>query len=361
MASGLPTAFRHIKDNQKPLRFNSNGKFRILHLTDIHEVDPAMDDDENPEIPKRKSEETINVIRKCVELAKPDLVVFGGDNISGFWEEFTYEYMRSTIKKIIAPIAEKNIPLAIVFGNHDAESAYVNPFMQRENQICVYSEYDNFRSSMNDEDVFGCANCSLPVLHSNSDKIAWNIWCVDSNDYIRQSDYSRPVDLGYDYVHEDQIAWRERTALKLREQNGGKNVPSILFQHIPVLQEYDRFEEVSKETDGAFEKNGRYYKVPDGVFSSGSLNEAPCPTNERRDEFESWVRTGDIAAAFFGHDHVNDFTENVEGIDLVQTIGAGYHTYGGERGGRLIILDENVPYKYETEIYCIDKISKGKV
>lgn len=119
-------------------------------------------------------------------------------------------------QKIIAPIAEKNIPLAIVFGNHDAESAYVNPFMQRENQICVYSEYDNFRSSMNDEDVFGCANCSLPVLHSNSDKIAWNIWCVDSNDYIRQSDYSRLVDLGYDYVHEDQIAWRERTALRLR-------------------------------------------------------------------------------------------------------------------------------------------------
>lgn len=46
MASGLPTAFRHIKDNQKPLRFNSNGKFRILHLTDIHDVDHAMDDDE---------------------------------------------------------------------------------------------------------------------------------------------------------------------------------------------------------------------------------------------------------------------------------------------------------------------------
>ena len=101
--------------------------------------------------------------------------------------------------------------------------------------------------------------------------------------------------------------------------------------------------------------------MDDGVFSSGRLNEAPCPTNERRDEFESWVRTGDIAAAFFGHDHVNDFTENVEGIDLVQTIGAGYHTYGGERGGRLIILDENVLYKYETEIYRIDKISKGKV
>ena len=62
----------------------------------------------------------------------------------------------------------------------------------------------------------------------------------------------------------------------------------------------------------------------------------------------------------FGGDNISDFTENVEGIDLVQTIGAGYHTYGGERG-RLIILDENVPYKYETEIYRIDKISNGKV
>ena len=55
MASGLPTAFRHIKDNQKPLRFNSNGKFRILHLTDIHEVDPAMDDDEDPKFRREKA------------------------------------------------------------------------------------------------------------------------------------------------------------------------------------------------------------------------------------------------------------------------------------------------------------------
>ena len=66
MASGLPTAFRHIKDNQKPLRFNSNGKFRILHLTDIHEVDPEMDDDENRDIPRDKSIEALNVIKKSI-------------------------------------------------------------------------------------------------------------------------------------------------------------------------------------------------------------------------------------------------------------------------------------------------------
>ena len=122
MAKGLPNSHKHIRNGQSSLRFGEDGKFRILHLTDIHEVDPEMDDDENRSIPINKSAETVNVIRRCMELAKPDLVVFGGDNISGYWQEFTYDYMRKTIKKIVAPIAEKNIPLAIVFGNHDAEA-----------------------------------------------------------------------------------------------------------------------------------------------------------------------------------------------------------------------------------------------
>lgn len=105
MAKGLPNSHKHIRNGQSSLHFGEDGKFRILHLTDIHEVDPEMDDDENRSIPINKSAETVNVIRRCMELAKPDLVVFGGDNISGYWQEFTYDYMRKTIKKIVAPIA----------------------------------------------------------------------------------------------------------------------------------------------------------------------------------------------------------------------------------------------------------------
>ena len=148
MAKGLPDSKKYIKEKQAPLRFGADGKFRILHLTDIHEVDPEMDDEEDRQIPINKSKETINVIRRCIEIANPDLVVFGGDNISGYWQEFTYEYMYNTIKKIVAPIAEKNIPLAIVFGNHDAEAQPKLPFLAKENQICIYAEYENFRSTM---------------------------------------------------------------------------------------------------------------------------------------------------------------------------------------------------------------------
>lgn len=46
-ASGLPASKKYIKRFAEPLHFGADGKFRILHLTDIHEVDPEMDDDED--------------------------------------------------------------------------------------------------------------------------------------------------------------------------------------------------------------------------------------------------------------------------------------------------------------------------
>lgn len=358
MAKGLPDSKKYIKEKQAPLRFGADGKFRILHLTDIHEVAPAMDDEEDRRIPEAKSEETINVIRRCIERANPDLVVFGGDNISGYWQEFTYEYMYDTIKKIVAPIAEKNIPLAIVFGNHDAEAQPQLPFLAKENQICVYAEYENFRSSMNDEDVSGCANCSLPILSSDGERVAWNIWCIDSGDYVRDEKFNVIKDAGYGYVKKDQIEWYEKRAAELKAQNGGEAVPSLLFQHIPVLQEYDALE---KDPNGEFSHNGQDYSVPEGALLGGEIHESPCPPLENGDEFESWKRTVDIVAAFFGHDHINTFTAEVDGIKLVQTPGAGYHTYGDRRGGRLIVIDENIADSYESEYWFVDRITQGEL
>lgn len=360
MASGLPTACRHIKDTQAPLRFGADGKFRILHLTDIHEVPlpPEDEDTENHAEERAKSKETMNVIRSCIELAKPDLVVFGGDNISGFPKGCTYEHMRNTIKRIVEPVAERNIPLAVIFGNHDSEMLRDFPFTHREMQLAIFAEYDNLRTTMNDSDIFGCGSCLLPILRSDSDDIAWNIWCIESNDYIRQPDYNRPVDLGYDYVHKDQLDWRTNAAEQLKKQNNGKPVPSIVFQHIPLLQLYDLFEETEHEEPGTICQFGKYYKVPSDAFISGTLREAPCPTPKRRDELESWVSSGDIVAAFFGHDHPNDFTARINGIDLVQTPGVRYNAATGIQGGRLVILDENDTASYTSQAYQIPRLKK---
>ena len=356
MATGYPTSLKHLKNRQNPLKFRDDGTFRILHLSDIHEVSPEMDDDENRDIPVNKSLETLNVIEKCLDEAQPDLVVFGGDNISGYWQEFTYDYFRETILKIVEPIKKRNIPLAVVFGNHDSEGEEVRPYIRRENHINIYAEYENFRGCYNEEEVTGCGNYSLPILSSDGKKVAWNVWCIDSNDYFRDENHTVVEGKGYDFVHDDQIAWYEKKAASLREENGGTPVPSILFQHICVNQEFDLFDFVPEKTENSFERDGRFLVPKEGVLLDGTVGEAPCPPENKREQFESWKKTGDIVAAFFGHDHVNTFTAEIDGIKLIQTIGAGYHTYGRQRGGRLIVLHENSK-DFDTKTLVVERIT----
>ena len=123
--------------------------------------------------------------------------------------------------------------------------------------------------------------------------------------------------------------------------------------------EYDGFKEVTADDDYTFIRDGKYFSFGHKIIE-GRIRECPCPPNlenNHRRQFESWKKTGDIIAAFFGHDHVNDFHINIDGINLYQTLGAGYFTYGKERGGRLIILDENNPQNIHTESIEIKRIT----
>ena len=353
MAMGFPRKWktdRFKRETPAPLKFGADGKFKILHITDIHCVQPIMDDDENRAIPEGRYKETINVIESLVEKTNPDMVVFGGDNVSGYWEEFTYDYVKKTIEDIIEPIKKRNIPLGVVFGNHDGEIGFHTEF-----QMMMYMEYANCRSNLNDADVYGCGNCCITIKDSKGEKDAFALWLMDSNDYETNS----KGDNSYDHVHDCQINWYETRAKELKDANGGEPLPSILFQHIPVQQELDGYREVTEKDDYTFERDGNYYVIGNKILS-GRIREVPCPPNMEkiyRKQFESWKKTGDIFAAFFGHDHINDFRMNVEGIDLYQTIGAGYFTYGKERGGRLIVLDENNPRELYTETIEIPRIT----
>lgn len=353
-AMGTPHKYKtvkHYREAPEPLKFGSDGKFKILHLTDIHCVDPEMDDDENRNIPRDKFIETINVIEECVKQTNPDLVVFGGDNISGYWEEFTYDYIEKTIKAITEPIVKRNIPLALVFGNHDGECGF-----HTEIQMIMYSEYKNCRSSLNDEDISGCGNCNITIKSSDGKKDAFSIFLVDSNDYMKTKDGK----IGYDFVKPDQIEWFLKVSEKQKKENGNVPLPAILFQHMPVQQEVDMLTEGDgKDKNNSIESGGKIYSLGNKK-KSGRFREYPCPACmdfDHREELLSWKKAGNVVAAFFGHDHNNDFCVNVDGIDLYQTIGAGYFTYGMEHGGRLIVLSENNPREIETEIIEVPRIT----
>ena len=347
MATGYPHLLNlgQKQLHKPPLRFRADGTFHILHLSDIHLMDPEMkDDDPRRTDPVTDEARTFEVLEKSVQLLKPDLAVVSGDVVNGYLPDMNYNYLYRIIRKVTDVFARQNIPLAVTFGNHDSELNF-----HREIQTTMYMEYDGFRGTFNAEDMHGCGNCFLPILSRNgTNRKTFGIWLIDSGDYIR--DENAKILGGYDYVHESQIRWYEKTAAALKAENGGAPLPSILFQHIPVQQEYDlirRTDAPVPNTNG-FTRDGKYWYIPDAI--SGRLREPPCPpAGDHREQFDSWVKTGDVLAAFFGHDHVNDFVVEKDGILLVQTLCAGQFTYGRERGCRSITLHEDDPQRIETE------------
>ena len=132
-------------------------------------------------------------------------------------------------------------------------------------------------------------------------------------------------------------------------------MPSLVFQHIAVPETYEMFNEVPKGTKGAIRGNAghtkQYYvENPDYVLQ-GELNEGPCSANTANDgQFDSWVKQGDVIGAVFGHDHINTYTGELEGIKLMATPGVTFHAYGNNRGVRTITLNESNLNDFETEV-----------
>ena len=316
------------------LQFNADGNFRIMQISDVQDgtiLTPA----------------TKKFLKEVIIEAKPDLVVLTGDNISAGSatvgiKAIDLQLVKYGISNYMSVFEEIGVPVAIVFGNHDAEQ-----IVSKEEQMAFYSEYDCCLAVDDGDALYGCGTYNLPIYSSkDNSKVAYNLFMIDSNMYD-------DVNGGYDYVHEDQIKWYVDTANALKEQNGGKNVPSMMFQHIIVKEIYDVIEEISAEeakTRENVEDNGKYYAFKAENYKLGALNEMPCPPSHNGGQFDAIVKQGDVVAMFFGHDHKNTFEVSYKGVDLVNSPTSGFGSYGDEgRGVRIIDINENST-DYETSI-----------
>lgn len=62
---------------------------------------------------------TVNFVVSILDAEKPDLVVLTGDKI-----HHDVSDTQSALFKVVAPIIERSIPFAAVFGNHDSEGIH---------------------------------------------------------------------------------------------------------------------------------------------------------------------------------------------------------------------------------------------
>lgn len=321
---------------KEPLRFKG-GKFKIMLLGDLHDCYDMKNDNAAD-----KMDDTLALIGKAVNELKPDLVIYMGDNARASTE---YE-MRAVISRITYPVSVSDTPFDLVFGNHDRECEVDLP-----TQLKLYREHENCYAFNADDGLSGYGNHNLVIKSSDGEKDIFNLWFIDSHSLY--SDRSKSY---YDAVHEDQIEWYKKTAKELADKNGGKVLPSLLFQHIPVPEEYELLREAKPYekldcVQGHKTYSDKYYMLKPEV--EGYLGEAPAVPDFNSGEFAAWKETGDVLGAFFGHDHMNDFAGYVDGILLAQCKTAGFRVYtdGCRSGVRLITLEENNPENVQTRMY----------
>ena len=318
-------------ENETVLKFGDDGKFRIMIFADIQDFDPVQPT-------------TIQLMNECLDKAEPDLVVYLGDNSIAVGDEAEHK----TIEVITKPCVDRDVPFAVVFGNHCGERETT-----REELLGYFQEFGCLTTDEN-PDMYGCGTSNLTIKSSDGKKTAFNLWFFDSNAYNPDKEVG-----GYDYVHEDQIEWYKKTAEELKKENGGEVVPSLLFQHIIMTEVYERL--YPKMPFGGFKDytmNGvAYFPVPFFNRHSGIILEPCSPSFNSVGQWDALVETGDVLATFFGHDHVNDFRAEHEGITIINvpTVGGQAYSDAISRGAGLITLDEKDLSTFEYEMmYMFD-------
>ena len=323
------TAFAADSDGTtaKSLRFNKDGTFKILQITDLHKSDDDVYEDINS-----------CLLRKLAESQNPDLVVITGDiTMSG-----TKEQIAGNVKEIMNAFGDRSIPVAIVFGNHDSESGVIS----REDLMALYNSYPNSISVDDGELLPGCGTYNIPILSSGSDKTAFNLWMIDSGSYDAEGRYG--------CVTKEQIEWYVNKSNALKAQNNGEAVHSLMFQHIIVPEIYDALLEVKPCTPYSVKRiydENRYYVLNPKNTNAGRLAEYPCPPYYNNGQFDAVVNQGDVLAMFFGHDHSNTFNIDYKGVDLVATPKTNFQGVSGiDHGARIITVNESDTGTYKTSL-----------
>lgn len=314
----------------KTIRFDKNGKLKILHIADTHlNYDKHFD-------------ASVWVIAEACDVEKPDLVVLTGDNTHPNEDP---EKTKKLINSLMNIFESRKIPVAVTLGNHDSEGGP----MTREDIMEYYQTFSCVISTDNNENFKNCATFNVPVLASDRDKVNFNLWVFDSGDY----DEDEPRH--YDRVRTEQIEWYKKTAEKLKKENDGKTVNSVVFQHIIVPEIYDVLKKSDSKQPYAIKhiyNEEEFYMFDSEQVNYGTLNEKPCPGYYNDGQFDALVETGDVLAMFTGHDHTNAFGVRNQNIDIYTSPMTRYKglAYTTQYGYRVVEIDEKDTSTYETRV-----------
>ncbi len=327
---------------EQVLRFK-DGKFKILQINDTQDTD-------------RMNKRTEEFIRKAVETEKPDLVVIPGDVCNDIFLGANAKRVKQALRNLAALLNELQVPFAYTPGNHDHDK---DDMVSTLEQMQVFDEFEYNIWDKNKTEDPGTYN--IPILSSDGSKLALNVYMIDTQN-------KDGLASGYTGCYPETTAWYKAKSDELKAANGGKVVPSMVFQHVPVKEIYQCLEKTDAKhaNDAIFSLNDKeWYLVKDEYMfrdanrlpqDDNYVGEAPCSEvfDSKSGEYEAWLEKGDIIGAFCAHDHVNHFVmKSDKGIIMGYNGGTGFAAYGrGEkRSMRVFEFNEN-----DVENYVIRSV-----
>lgn len=335
MAACLLPAFSVAKaegTDDARLTFGADGTFTVLILSDLQDT-------------QYTTQLVQSGSRGVIADYPADLIVLLGDQLEGPSPVLRFgngeQNCKQTIETLLQPVVDSGIPFAVVFGNHD----YETPMSVRE-QAKIYESYPTCVGVSYGRNSTEDGAYVLPVYERDSDRRVMALYFFDSGSYLPNGDYNT--------VSKEQVDWYNEQSAAFRTENGSQALPSVAFCHIPLPEIYNLFTEVDKGTKGAFKGvgvgAGKYYLPNNERIFTGDVNESPCPSSANYGLFDAYRQNGDVFLTVNGHDHVNSFIGNVDGVDIASAPGSSYTSYGREdtRGVRLFRFTEHCVKDYET-------------
>ena len=286
--------------NKKPiLKFNEDGKFKIIQFTDIHFKYNSY-----------RSDSALMMMKAAIEAEKPDLIVLTGDVVC---TDRTRDAWYSLSKTFI----ESEVPWAVILGNHDIESELTGKQIME-----IVSDFPNSLTENGPEDISGAGNYILKIQGFKSSDPEAVLYFLDSHSGLKKED-----GLGrYEWIKSDQVEWYRNESKKLTAKNGGKPYPALAFFHIPLIE---------------------YNEVWGAKTTVGVKEESVCSPDINSGMYNAFLESKDVMGMFVGHDHVNNYIGCLRGICMAYGQSSGRETYGKPKGYRIIELYEG-ERKFDT-------------
>jgi hypothetical protein len=288
------------------LEISRPSRFTILQFTDLHFF--AGDNGRYGLF----NDTTVNDMRKLVALAKPDLLIVTGD----LWRDNPPERLEEFMRYAVDQCASLGVPWAFAWGNHDQLKDYSVGY-----KALAEAKNSLYRGADSD------GNYLIDIMGRHR-QVVWEILCINS---------------GGDGIREPQQQWLRalaerpaRSQVQPRNERNEHNQPTprFAFFHIPLKQ---------------------YVDIWNSGVATGIKGEDPCIEKEDGSSLPILKSLG-VRACFVGHDHVNDYSGVIDGVDLVYGRATGAGGYGGKvvpKGAKLITVNCRTG-RYEWRTLLLD-------